>query len=292
MDAYIRLSRLHRPVGILLLMLPCWWGVTLANPQEFNFKLLLLFSLGAIFMRSAGCVLNDFVDQDIDRHVHRTKSRPLASGELSKKQAFAFFILLCLGGLGVLLALPRRCWPVAILGLLLLTIYPFMKRITFWPQVILGFAFNLGIIFGTVAVLPYEAINWPATLCLYGAGIAWTVAYDTIYALQDKEDDLKIGVKSTAIRFGNHVKAALYFFYGLMLGLLGLVGYLVNAGIIYYGILSLSALFTLIQLYQLNISNTGSCLKLFNTNPYLGWLVWAGLLALGISINLHFMSQA
>jgi 4-hydroxybenzoate polyprenyltransferase len=280
LNAYVRLSRLHRPTGILLLMLPCWWGVTLANPHEFNFKLLFLFALGAAVMRSAGCVFNDLIDQKIDRRVERTKTRPLATGELSKRQAFIFSIILCLGGLGVLLMLPSRCWPLATVGLLLLAIYPFMKRITHWPQVVLGFAFNLGVIFGAVAVATYETINWPATLCLYGAGIAWTMAYDTIYALQDKEDDLKIGVKSTAIKFGNHVKFALYLSYGLMFGLLSVVGYLTNAHGIYYGFMLLGAIATYIILYPLNINDSSACLKVFDTNPYIGWWVWVGLLFL------------
>jgi 4-hydroxybenzoate polyprenyl transferase len=261
-------------------MLPCWWGVTLANPQELNIKLFFLFALGALFMRSAGCVFNDLIDKNIDKHVTRTKMRPLASGELSSQKALLFFCLLCLGGLAVLLSLPIRCWPIGIIGLLLLAIYPFMKCITYWPQVVLGFAFNLGVIFGAVAVLPYESINWPATLCLYGAGIAWTVAYDTIYALQDIEDDLKIGVKSTAIRFGNHVKMALYLSYGMMFALISIAGHLSNAREMYYAIIFSVALISFIILYPLDISKPSDCLKLFNANPYLGWMVWAALLAL------------
>lgn len=280
MDPYIRLSRLHRPVGILLLMLPCWWGVTLANRQQLNIKLLLLFALGALFMRSAGCVFNDLVDRKIDSQVKRTKTRPLASGELSPQKTSIFFCVLCLGGLAVLLSLPPQCWPIALLGLALLAIYPYMKRITYWPQVVLGFAFNLGVIFGAVAVLPYESINWPATICLYVAGISWTVAYDTIYALQDKEDDLKIGVKSTAIRFGKYVKPALYSLYGLMFILLSIVGLLTHAHEIYYAIILSTALISFIILYPLDTSNPSHCLKFFNANPYLGWMVWAALLAL------------
>lgn len=278
MNAYLRLSRLHRPIGILLLMLPCWWGVALAAPHTLNIMLLLLFALGAIVMRSAGCTFNDLIDRDIDRHVSRTKVRPLAKNEISPRHAMIYFFLQCLGGLAVLVCLPVRCWPLSLVGLTLLALYPFMKRITHWPQLILGFAFNLGVIFGAVAVLSYGAINWPATLSLYGAGIAWTMGYDTIYALQDKEDDLKIGVKSTAIRFGEHVKIALSISYGTMFVLLVNVGYWAGGGVIYYSILGLCAFITAVLLFRLNSANTADCLKAFNANPYLGWLVWGALL--------------
>lgn len=265
-------------------MQPCWWGVTLAatstRPLSLNLDLLLLFALGAFFMRGAGCTFNDLIDRDIDAKVSRTKMRPLANGEISPRQALLFFSAQCFGGLGVLIALPRRCWPLSLAGLALLALYPFMKRMTHWPQLILGFAFNLGILFGAVAVAPYDALNWPAILSLYGAGITWTIGYDTIYALQDKEDDLKIGVKSTAIRFGNQVKLALNISYGIMFALLGNVGYLAKGDRVYYGLIGLCMLVTAYRLFHLNLNDTLSCQKAFNDNPYLGWLVWGALLTL------------
>jgi 4-hydroxybenzoate polyprenyltransferase len=271
-------------VGILLLMLPCWWGVTLAssfaNPHFLNLYFLLLFALGSLFMRGAGCTFNDLIDQDIDAKVARTKRRPLANGEISSHQALLFFGVQCLAGLAVLVALPARCWPLSLIGLALLALYPFMKRITHWPQLILGFAFNLGIIFGAAAVAPYEVLNWPAILSLYGAGIAWTVGYDTIYALQDREDDLMIGVKSTAIRFGNHVKLALSISYGIMFALLGNVSYWVKGGVAYYGLIGLCILATAYRLYCLDSNDANGCQKAFNANAYLGWLVWGALLTL------------
>lgn len=231
-------------------------------------------------MRSAGCTFNDLIDRDIDTKVSRTKMRPIASGEISFHQALIFFGIQCLGGLAVLLALPFRCWPLSLVGLALLALYPFMKRITHWPQLILGFAFNWGVIFGAAATVPYEALNWPAILSLYGAGIAWTIGYDTIYALQDKEDDLKIGVKSTAIRFGNYVKPALGICYGIMFALLGCVGYWMNGDVVYYGLIGLGMLVTAFSLFRLNPNDTNDCQNAFNANPYLGWLVWGALLTL------------
>ncbi|MBM3468493.1 MAG: 4-hydroxybenzoate polyprenyltransferase [Alphaproteobacteria bacterium] len=281
MNAYIRLCRLNRPVGIVLLMLPCWWGITLASSDQFlNLKFLVLFSLGAILMRGAGCTLNDLIDKNIDSKVTRTQNRPLAKGELSTFQALVFFGIQSLGGLIILLLLPQRCWPLGLLGLGLLGIYPFMKRFTYWPQLVLGFAFNFGIIMAAVALQPYEAINWPAVVCLYGAGIAWTIGYDTIYALQDREDDLKIGVKSTAILFGNRVKEALLIVYGLMFGLLAGVGYYTSVNTLYYGLLALCAFGIAMPLSRLNAKDPQACLKVFNANPYLGWLVWVLLLIL------------
>ncbi|MDF3033982.1 MAG: ubiA [Alphaproteobacteria bacterium] len=280
MNAYFRLTRLDCPLGILLLyILPCWWGITLAAPHDLNVKLLLLFALGATLVRGAGCTFNDLIDRKIDAQVARTKRRPLASGELSPRQGFIFFCLQCLGGLCVLLYLPPRCWPLSLVELIFLTLYPFMKRMTYWPQLILGFAMNFGVIFGAVAALPYEDINWPATLSLYGAGIAWTVGYDTIYALQDKEDDLKIGVKSTAIRFGDQVKLALILTYGVMFALLAYVGYGARGGFAYYSLIGFGILVTSAQLFHLDPANAAQCQKIF-AHPYLGWLVWGALLTL------------
>jgi len=278
--AYFQLTRLDRPLGILLLyILPCWWGITLADPLSLNTKLLALFALGATFIRGAGCTFNDIIDQDIDRHIARTQKRPLAQGKLSLFQAMMFFCLQGIGGLIVLFYLPYRCWLLSSVQLVLLLLYPFMKRMTYWPQLFLGFAMNFGVVFGAVATIPLKLINWPAVLSLYGAGIAWTIGYDTIYALQDKEDDLKIGVKSTAILFDNHIKLALTISYGMMFALLAYVGYLAKGGFAYYSIIGLGMVATAGQLFYLNPSDPTQCQKTF-TNPYLGWLVWGGLLSL------------
>lgn len=277
MNAYLRLSRLHRPVGILLLMLPCWWGVALADPHAWNFRLLALFALGAIVMRGAGCILNDVIDRDIDRQVTRTKGRPLATGDLSLRQAMVSFVLHCLGGLVVLLMLPPRCWPISIVGLFLLALYPFMKRITHWPQAVLGLAFNLGVIFGVIAVTPYELMNWLTVISLYGAGIAWSIGYDTLYAFQDKKDDLKIGVKSTAIRFGEYGRSALMVTYAFMFLLLISVGYWAGGSVFYYSLIAIAAFVTFSYLTRLDPGDPTACQKAFNLNPLLGCLIWGAL---------------
>jgi 4-hydroxybenzoate polyprenyltransferase len=279
--AYIRLTRLDRTIGVLLLyILPSWWGITLASHDTLNLKFLILFAIGVTIIRGAGCTLNDWADKDFDRHVARTKTRPLASEELPPNHALVFFCLQGLAGLVLLVCFfPMRCWPLSLIQLALLTLYPFMKRITYWPQLILGFAINFGVIFGAVAVAPVEAINWPALLCLYGAGIAWTIGYDTIYALQDKEDDLKIGIKSTAIRFGEQIKPALSTSYGVMFFLLGSVGYFAGGSLFYYSIVGIGILVTASQLFYLDPTNPAQCQNIF-ANPYLGWLVWGALLGL------------
>lgn len=280
-NPYIRLTRLDRPFGILMLYIfPCWWGITLASPHGFNLSLLLLFALGATFIRGAGCTFNDLMDRDIDRQVARTKTRPLASGEISPFHAFAFFCLQGMAGLMVLLYLPARCWPLSLVQLGFLVIYPLMKRITYWPQLILGFAINFGVIFGAVAAMPYEALNWPAVLSLYGVGIVWTVGYDTIYALQDKEDDLKIGVKSTAIRFGENVKGSLFALYGLMFALLAFVGYGAKGNVAYGCLIAASAFVTAIQLHRFDPNKSTDYSKMFQANAYLGGLIWVALLCL------------
>ena len=280
MNAYLRLSRLHRPVGILLLMLPCWWGVAQADPKSWNFRLLVLFAVGSLLMRGAGCILNDLIDRDIDRQVTRTKNRPLATGELSLYQALVSFGFHCLGGLAILLMLPPRCWPISLVGLLLLILYPFMKRLTHWPQAVLGLAFNLGVIFAAVAITPYESVNWLAVMSLYGAGIAWSIGYDTLYAFQDKEDDLKIGVKSTAIWFGNHGQVALMVTYALMFLLLASVGHWMNGSTLYYSLITIAALATFGYLKFLDTTAPNACQQAFNLNPLLGGVIWVALLTL------------
>lgn len=280
LDSYVRLSRLHRPRAIFLILWPCWWGLALVG--SFDLKLYILFSLGALLMRGAGCTFNDWADQDFDREVVRTKMRPLATKELSTRQAFKFFGFQSLGGLIILLCLPPRCWILGIVGLGLLFLYPFMKRLTNWPQLVLGFAFNFGIIMSVVAVLPYESISWIPVLSLYAAGIAWTLGYDTIYALQDKDDDQRIGIKSTALFFGKQVKFALYITYAIMFGFLAYIGYWVHANFIYDGLLMMGVLAVSIKLFHLNIDDVEDCLATFNANVYLGGLVWVALLTLKV----------
>ncbi|MEM9988493.1 MAG: 4-hydroxybenzoate octaprenyltransferase, partial [Pseudomonadota bacterium] len=200
---YLQIMRVDKPVGTWLLFLPCVWGVLIARPDGTHAKevytLLGLFLLGAFVMRSAGCVYNDIVDRDIDAKVSRTASRPLASGELGLRQACGLLVILCLGGLWVLVQLHPLAIGIGLGSLLLVAAYPFMKRITWWPQAWLGITFNWGVLVGAAAVS--GGLSLPVFL-YYLAGIAWTLGYDTIYAHQDREDDALIGVKSSARRLG------------------------------------------------------------------------------------------
>lgn len=269
---YIRLGRYDRPIGIWLLMLPCWWGLALATPNHFPPPLFLgLFALGAAVMRGAGCTLNDLIDRNLDVRVERTKNRPLASGQLSPRQALVFFCLQSLVGLSILLSLPYACWGIGIIGLALLILYPFMKRLIDWPQAVLGLAFNIGIFMGAAAVSDMAYLDWKSLILLYCAGICWTIFYDTIYALQDIKDDLKVGIKSTAILFGENLMSALWIICAFILVFLILTKSL--------SFICLVVLFLLMGwiLLTLNPTSPENCLQRFKANQWVGWIVFFGL---------------
>lgn len=277
---YLRLARLDRPIGTWLLLWPCWWSLALAAPQLGRWwpdpVLMLLFALGAIAMRGAGCTYNDIVDRDIDARVARTQSRPIPSGAVTLRGALAFLVLQCLIGLGVLLALPPFAILLGLASLLIVALYPFAKRVTYWPQIVLGLAFNWGALLGWAAEL--ERLGWAPAL-LYLGGIAWTIGYDTIYAHQDREDDLMIGVKSSALRLGRRTRPALVAFYGL--ALLGFIGAAVAAGLgigAYLG-LGLAALHLFWQIARLDIDDPARCLSLFKSNRDFGLLLFLALIA-------------
>jgi 4-hydroxybenzoate polyprenyltransferase len=275
---YARLARLDRPIGTWLLLLPCWWSVALATGTAggglVSIWLLVLFAIGAFAMRGAGCTLNDIADKDFDAKVARTRSRPIPSGQVTVKQAWVFLVVQCLLGLLVLLQFNRFAIVVGIASLTIVAVYPFMKRITYWPQFVLGLAFNWGALLGWAAVR--GDLAWPAFV-LYGAGISWTLAYDTIYAHQDKEDDIMIGVKSTALIFGETTPRWLTGFFALSFGLLGVCGILTGAGAFYYGGLALAALHAIWQLSTLDIDDPARCLTLFRANRDLGLIIFAGM---------------
>jgi 4-hydroxybenzoate polyprenyltransferase len=277
---YLRLARLDRPIGTWLLLWPCWWSVALAGPASGHswpsLRLMLLFALGAIVMRGAGCTYNDIVDKDIDAQVERTKNRPLASGQVTIVQAWRFAIGLALTGLAVLLMLGPPAIGLGIASLLLVAIYPFMKRITFWPQLFLGLAFNWGALMGYAAAT--EHLASPAVL-LYLTGIAWTLGYDTIYAHQDKDDDALIGVKSTALKFGAGTAQWLFWFYGAMLVLLWLAAGGAGLGWGFKPLLILVAAHLMWQITRLDTEDPASCLRLFRANRETGGLVFLALLA-------------
>ena len=236
---YLRLSRADRPIGTWLLLIPCWWGLVLSMlyTQEVGWKdawIAIGCALGAWLMRGAGCTWNDITDRDFDGQVERTKSRPIPSGAVSVKQALAWGVIQSLLAFGILLTFHPAAISLGVASLLLVTIYPFAKRFTWWPQVFLGLAFNWGALLAWAA--HGGALHWPAVL-LYVAGISWTLFYDTIYAHQDTEDDALIGVKSTARLFGQDTARYLKYFLVITVAVMGLA--IIDAGLHRMSILAL-----------------------------------------------------
>lgn len=280
---YLRLARADRPIGTWLLLWPCLWSLLLAltihpiSLPEFA-RLVVLFGIGAFVMRGAGCTYNDIVDRDIDAEVERTRSRPLPSGQVNLLQAWMFLGGLSLIGLAVLLSLTSLAIWIGLGSLALIAAYPFMKRLTYWPQIWLGLTFNWGALVGYAAVTNTLS---PAPLLLYLGAIFWTVGYDTIYAHQDKEDDLLVGVKSTALRLGNRTKYWLGVFYGASLAfflLAGVVGQL-GAGF-YLGLIACGS-HLLRQIRRVDIEDSAVCLAVFKSNRDFGALL-AGSIGLGL----------
>ena len=275
--AYARLARLQAPVGFLLLMWPGWWAVALAAaPPWETLRLLLLFAFGAAVMRAAGCVWNDIIDRDLDARVARTRDRPIASGRIAVRHALGFMAALGLAGLAVLVQMGPTAILVGVASLALIIPYPFMKRITWWPQAWLGITFNWGALVGWAAAT--GALGWPA-LALYAGGIAWTLGYDTIYAHQDKDDDALIGVKSSALRLGRHTKPALWLFYGATCaGLSGAAALAGAAWPAYLGI-ALGGAQLAWQVATLDCDDTPGCWLRFRSNSLFATLVFLGFLA-------------
>ncbi len=276
---YARLARLERPIGWWLLLLPGWWAIALAQIASGrgipNLWYLALFLIGAVVMRGAGCTFNDIVDRDFDAAVARTRSRPIPSGQVSVGQAIVFMIVLSLTGFAVLLQFNWFAVGLGVLSLATVAIYPFMKRFTYWPQVFLGIAFNWGALLGWAAVR--GQLELPAIL-MYLGGISWTLAYDTIYAHQDREDDLAIGIKSTALKFGAATPRWLAMFFALAITLLLASGISAGAGIIFYTGLAGAALHATWQLTRLDVNDPDLCLMLFRSNRNFGIIVFGGIM--------------
>jgi 4-hydroxybenzoate polyprenyltransferase len=277
---YLRLSRLDRPIGSWLLLMPCWWSAALAAGVIGDIGrlplILALFFVGAFAMRGAGCTWNDITDRDLDARVERTRSRPIPAGQVSVPQAAAFLVVQALIGLAVLLQFNRFAIGTGIASLLIVAVYPFMKRITWWPQIVLGLAFSWGALMGFAVML--GRID-AAALLLYAGSIAWVVGYDTIYAHQDAEDDALIGVKSTALLFGARTRFALMVFYGLAVVLIGAALTLAGARWPAWIGLAASAAHLVWQIKRLEIGDPALCLHLFKSNRDAGLLLFAGLLA-------------
>lgn len=275
---YLKLARLDRPIGTWLLFWPCVWAILLATPAGQGAPsngLILLFAVGAIVMRGAGCTYNDIVDRDFDAKVTRTAQRPIPAGDVSLRQAWVFLALQLLVGLIVLLQLNMMTIILGIASLALVLTYPFMKRITYWPQAWLGLTFNWGALMGWTAVT--GSLTWPA-LALYAAGFFWTLGYDTIYAHQDKEDDALIGVKSTALALGNQTLPFVIAMYTLTITLLavatGLTGFSWSTG----ALLGAAALHLTWQAATLDSDDTANCLARFKSNRDTGLLIAVAIL--------------
>ena len=273
---YLYLARLDRPIGTWLLLLPCWWGVALASPRIPDLVTIASFAVGALIMRGAGCTFNDIVDREFDSQVMRTAFRPIPSGIISLKQATSFLVLQLLMGLAVLLTSNSFAVLIGTASLSIVAIYPFMKRITYWPQAVLGLAFNWGALLGWTAVR--GELEAPAFI-LYLAGILWTLGYDTIYAHQDKEDDLLIGVKSTALRFGKNTSKWLTWFYLGTIGLLAFNGYLTGLSWAFYVGISFAFAHLVWQITTLDTDDVNSCLQRFKSNRNFGLVIFVSIIA-------------
>ena len=274
---YLRLARLDRPIGSWLLLMPCWWSVGLAAVHarsQVNVWHLLLFFIGAFAMRGAGCTWNDIVDRDLDARVERTRSRPIPSGQVTVASAAAFLLLQALVGLAVLLQFNRFTIYVGFASLAVVAIYPFMKRITYWPQIVLGLAFSWGALMGWPAT--FARLDLPALL-LYAGAISWVIGYDTIYAHQDREDDALIGIKSTALLFGARTKPMLAIFFASAVALIGWAGWSAGGGVVFgLGLLAFAAHLAW-QIGRLDIDDPALCLALFKSNRDAGLILFAAL---------------
>ena len=277
---YLRLARFDRPIGSWLLLLPCWWSAALAAGLARETSalpwVLMLFFIGAFAMRGAGCTWNDISDRDLDAKVERTRSRPIPAGQVSVAGAFAFLVLQALVGLTVLLQFNGFAIVTGIASLVIVAAYPFMKRITWWPQVVLGLAFSWGALMGFAVTL--GTLGLPAIL-LYAGAIAWVIGYDTIYAHQDREDDALIGVKSTALLFGDNTRTMLTIFYALALLLIGIAIRLCVCGWLAYAGLFAFSLHLVWQIRSIRIDDAALCQRLFHSNRDAGLMLFAGLVA-------------
>jgi len=275
---YLRLARLDRPIGSWLLLMPCWWSVGLAGMRVEHFPSLwhiVLFFIGAFAMRGAGCTWNDLVDRNLDGLVERTRSRPIPSGQVTVAEATAFMVAQALIGLLVLIQFNRFTVFTGLASLLVVAIYPFMKRITYWPQIVLGLAFSYGALMGWPAA--FGQLDWPA-IVLYAGSISWVIGYDTIYAHQDREDDLLIGIKSTALLFGENTRPMLAGFYSGAVVLIGIAGLMAGGRLIFVlGLIAFAAHLAW-QVVRLDINDSAHCLKLFKSNRDAGLILFGAML--------------
>ncbi|MEK7207437.1 MAG: 4-hydroxybenzoate octaprenyltransferase [Pseudomonadota bacterium] len=272
---YALLMRLHRPIGILLLLWPTLWALWIAGQGQPDRLVFTVFVIGVVLMRSAGCVMNDYADREFDPHVERTRDRPLAAGRVSPKEALALFVVLCLIAFTLVLTMNRLTVLLSFAGVFLAATYPFMKRFTSLPQFYLGAAFGWSI---PMAFAAQTGAVPPIAWVLFGANIFWSVAYDTAYAMVDRDDDLKVGVKSTAILFGAYDRLMVGLSHAVTLGLLVFTGFMAGLGMLYYAGLAVAAGFALYQQYLMRDRTRDGCFRAFLNNNWFGAVVFAGLL--------------
>ncbi|MDG4811551.1 4-hydroxybenzoate octaprenyltransferase [Hydrogenovibrio sp. 3SP14C1] len=273
--AYLQLTRLDRPIGIYLVLWPALWALWLAADGMPPISILIIFVLGAVIMRSAGCVINDYADRHFDGYVSRTCTRPLATGLLTERQALKFFLLLCLLAFGLVLFLNPFTIFLSFGAVLLAVLYPFMKRHTFWPQAFLGAAFAWAIPMAFAAI--QNDVPWQAWV-VFAVTLIWALVYDTAYAIADKEDDLKLGIKSTAILFGQHVRAIIGLFQFLMLLGFIWIGNLFDLSWLYYGSVLIAAMLFLYHQYLLSFNQTQKAFKAFLNNHWVGLVILVGIM--------------
>lgn len=279
LQPWLKLARFDRPTGIWLLMLPGWQGIALAGAMAGrppDLKLMALFFAGATLMRSAGCAYNDIVDRDIDAKVARTAGRPIASGQISVKQAWAFVVACSLASLAILLTFPPLAIGLGVGSLALVAAYPFMKRVTWWPQAWLGLTFNWGALLGFAAA---TGSLQAAGVILYASGVFWTLGYDTIYAVQDLEDDALAGVKSSARRLGAAASQGVFVFYVIAFVLVLAVAWFGRLGPLFWPPAALYGMHLSRQAQRLNVADGVGALKLFRSNTLAGLLLFAALAA-------------
>lgn len=277
---YIKLMRLNQPAGFFLVFWPASFGLLLGSDGNIPWHLLGLFFIGAIIVRGAGCIINDIIDKDFDKHVERTKNRPIAKGTISVLNGALFCAFLSLLSLTILLSLSKEAIYAGLSSVMLIVIYPFMKRVTNYPQAFLALTFNMGCTIGYLTLQPH--ISWNFIL-LYAACMFWTLGYDTIYGYQDRKYDKKIGVKSTAITFEKRPKLALSFFYIMMITCLVYLGKIEDFSWPYYFFIALAALHLSWQILSLDTENPQNCGARFKSNMYLGAMLFVGFLLTKIS---------
>lgn len=279
-QAYLRLGRFDRPIGIWLLLFPCWWSQTLAEVTRLephpNITLLALFAVGATAMRAAGCAYNDYVDRDIDAKVQRTATRPIPSGQIRPMAALVFIAGCALAGFAILLRMNSFTIWLALSSLAIVFVYPFAKRVMSYPQLVLGLAFNWGALVGWAAVK--GSLGWPPVV-LYLGCVLWTVGYDTIYAHQDKEDDALLGLGSTALLFGENTVSFVGALYAGAVVLWLIAGALAGTHLVYFLAVTLVFLQMAWQVSTLDTSDSANCLRRFRSNRDVGIAVFVGLLA-------------